>query len=357
VNLRHLAKLAKLSPAAVSLALRNSPKISPATRARVKKIAAKAGYRPDANVVEMMKRLRRPGIRQHASLAVISFYEQADPWKQSVHLGRIYDGMEWRSAELGYRLDPIWLRSRGMTYRRLRGILEARCIEGILCFGSPDMDQDFPGEINNCAVVTVGLSIRTPLHRVTSHLYNDTVRALNEIYQRGYRRPGLVVAQHEETRGGHAHTSAYLGWCERRLGPAGALPVLLIDRVEEQPLLVWLEAHRPDVVIFVHHHQGLAEFAAFLDRRGIRLPRSFGVAVLTDVLTDTRFSGLQQNHRLMGAWAVELLVARIANRDVGIPNYPRVEMIEGQWLEHQSLAKVGGFHGQATGPEGQVLGT
>jgi|GEM_PF-2549518 len=39
----------------------------------------------------------------------------------------------------------------------------------------------------------------------------------------------------------------------------------------------------------------------------------------------------------MSAWAVELLAARIANRDFGIPTPPRVEMVESEWIEGTSL--------------------
>jgi LacI family transcriptional regulator len=49
------------------------------------------------------------------------------------------------------------------------------------------------------------------------------------------------------------------------------------------------------------------------------------------------FAGLQQNQHLIGAWAVELLAARIANRDLGIPAIPRIEMVESQWIDGPSL--------------------
>jgi len=39
----------------------------------------------------------------------------------------------------------------------------------------------------------------------------------------------------------------------------------------------------------------------------------------------------------MGERTVELLVARIANQDFGIPKTPRVEMVEGHWVEGQTI--------------------
>lgn len=341
MNLRHIARLAQLSPSAVSLALRDSPKISPATRRKVRQLAERLGYHPDARVVAMMTHLRRPAaVRQRACFGVISFYDDPHPWETSRHLAKIYHGMQRRADELGYRLEPLWLRAPGMTYRRFSEILAARGIEGLLCFGSPDLEQDFPEELGAGAIVTIGLSIRTPLHRVTSHFFNDTIHVLDRVHELGYRRPGLVLSRYEEARSGHAHTSAYLGWCHHRLGAGRALAVHLVDHVEEQPLLAWLAAERPDVLVLVHVYDRVAELRTVLRRNRVRVPRDLGVAALSHILEGSGFSGLQQNQPLMGAWAVELLAARITNRDFGIPANPRIEMVEGHWIENRSLRRV-----------------
>jgi DNA-binding LacI/PurR family transcriptional regulator len=345
MNLRHLARLAQLSPSAVSLALRDSPKISVETKRRVRSLAEKVGYKPDAALVAMMSHLRKPAaVRQQGCFGVISFYDQVAPWEKSPHLQRIYEGMVRRASELGYRLEPLWLRAPGMTYRRFRSILDARGVEGLLCFGSPDLEQDFPLELDHYAIVTVGLSIRTPLHRVISHFYNDTIQVLNRVYELGYRRPGLMVGRYEEVRSGHAHTAAYLGWCEYRLGSGHALPVQLVDKVEPGPLQEWLRSERPDVIIFVHLPGMLPELQSALKANRLKVPGDLGVAVLSHILENSGFSGVQQNQPLMGAWAVELLVARITNRDLGIPANPRLEMVEGQWLEGRSLRKAVGVN-------------
>jgi LacI family transcriptional regulator len=341
MNLRRLALLAKLSPSAVSLALHDSPKISAATRKRVHALAAKFGYKADAQVVEMMRHLRKPpSVRQTACFGVISFYDHPRPWEQSLHLTRIYEGMNRRAGQLGYRLEPLWLRAPSMTHKRFRGILEARGIQGLLCFGSPDLDQEFPEEFNRFAIVTLGMSIRTPLHRVISHAYNDTVEALNRLHRLGYRRPGLVLGQYEEVRSAHAHSAAYLGWCEHRLGLEQTLPILRMERVEPQPLMAWLKNQRPDAIVFVHMHDVLDELKRVLRKNRIKVPEDMGIAVLSPVLDGTGFAGLQENQALMGTWAVELLASRITNRDLGIPQYPRIEMIESLWIEDRSLRRI-----------------
>ncbi|HEY0945226.1 MAG TPA: LacI family DNA-binding transcriptional regulator [Opitutaceae bacterium] len=340
MSVRVIAARAGISASAVSLALRGSPKVSSATRETVLRIARELGYQPDAKVTELMARVRatRPR-RLDACFGVISLYDEPRPWEKSRHLTGIYDGMQGRAAELGYRLEPLWLRAPGMTRRRFRSILDARGIEGLLSFGSPDPEETFPRELDHYAIVTVGMSIRTPLHRVMSHFYNDTRQALDQVHGRGYRRPGLVLAEHEATRSGYAHASAYLGWCDQVLGPGSALPVLHMRRVEEAPLLRWIERHRADVITVVHLYDVMAEFIATLARNGIRAPRDLGLAAVTQILDGSGLAGMQQNQHLMGAWAVELLVSRLLNQDLGIPQNPRIELVESEWHDGASLAQ------------------
>jgi LacI family transcriptional regulator len=339
MSVRRIAKLARVSPATVSLVLRNSPKITAETRTRVLRVAKRLNYKPNAKVTELMGQIR---LAQHpqseACFGVISFYEQARPWEKTLHLNRMYKAMEARAEVLGYRLEPFWLRAPGMTYRRMRAILDARGIKGLLCFGSPDIDEGFPQEIDQFAIVAQGLSIKTPLHRVINHAYNDTLKVLNKVYQLGYRRPGLVLGDYEDVRGGHANLSAYFGWCQQMMGTPLVMPVLRLDRVDEKPLLAWLRQYRPDAVIVVHHQETLMDLIAILRQQGSgRSPQHIGMAALSQVLQGTGLSGLEENQQLMGEWAVELLVARIMNRDFGIPDYPRIEMVEGRWVDGGSL--------------------
>ncbi len=338
MSTRRIAELAGLSPSTVSLALRNSPKIPAATRQRVLKIAKRLGYRPDGKLTELMSHLRLTGKpNREACFGVVSLYPDARPWSRSLHLNRIYDGMVARAEALGYRLEPFWLREPGMTLKRIRSILDARGIQGLLCFGSPGLDDEWPAELDHYAIVSQGLSIKTPLHRVVSHVYNDMWRALNKVHALGYRRPGLVIGRYEEERSAHGYLSVYFGWSHLVLGSAATIPVLTLDRVEEQPIAQWYQQHQPDVLLFVHHYDALPSFQAILKRLHLRLPQDVGVAVISQDLASTEFSGLQENQHLIGAWAVELLVSRIMNRDFGIPSNPRIEMVERQWIDGKTL--------------------
>jgi DNA-binding LacI/PurR family transcriptional regulator len=338
MSVRRIAKALRISPSTVSLALRNSPKIPVETRRRVIVHADRLGYRPNAKLKEVMSQLRLASVRpSEACFGVISFYDAPRPWEGSLHLTRLFESMRRHADRLGYRLEPLWLRAPGMTARRFRSILDARGIDGLICFGSPNVDEVFPGELDHYAIVTVGLSIATSLHRVTSHFFNDVTHALNRVHAMGYRRPGLVIGRYEDHRSAHASTSAYLGWCEYMHGVPGVAPVLRLDRVEEVPLMSWLRTNQPDVVLFVHLYDAIEELKDVLRRHDVNIPGDLGVVALSQIVDGTGLSGLEQNQEMMGAWSVELLVSRINNQDFGISENPRIEMVEGRWVDGKSL--------------------
>jgi len=338
MGLREIARRLGLSRSTVSLALQGSPRTAEATRRRVQAAAMKLGYRPNPHLVAAMSRLRASRVGGPvACFGVISFYDTPHPWEKLPHLPRIHQAMQQRAGQLGYRLEPIWLRAPGMTYRRVRTILKARGIQGLLCFGSPEVDQEFPAELDEFAIVTLGQSIRTQLHRVTSHFFRDTWRTLERVHARGYRRPGLVLGHYDDVRSGHECAGAYFGWCAQHLGSAAAMSILRLGGVEPAPLLAWIKAERPDVLVFVHLSSAIPELHAILNANRIRVPEDLGVAVVSQVIEQTKFSGMQQNQQLMGTWAVELLAARIVHLDLGIPSHPRIELVESEWLDQASL--------------------
>lgn len=341
MSVRLIATNLCISASTVSLALRSSPKISSETRERVLREARRIGYRPNARLNEFMSQLRVAGVRPtEACIGVVSLYDALRPWEKSEHLGRIYTAMRSRADALGYRLEPICMRAAGMTYDRIRSILDCRGIKGLLCFGSPEFGSLFPKELDHYSIVTQGLSIKTPLNRVTSHFYSDLHNTLDRVYERGYRRPGLILGRYEDDRSASAYASAYFGWCEHVLGRPEIVPILRLDEVESKPILDWIGEQKPDVIVFTHVYDRVQAFKRAIAPIQSRVPHEIGVAVVSQILEGSGFSGMQQNQDLMGQRAVELLIARIMNQDFGFPQHPRLEMVESCWVEGDTLRRL-----------------
>src|SRR5262245_14119406 len=92
VGLREIAQAAGVCLMTVSLSLRDNPKISAATRQRVRAIAARMGYRPDPEISRLMGRLRSSRLRR--GTVVVGMIDLRDqpaaavtPYDQAVRRG------------------------------------------------------------------------------------------------------------------------------------------------------------------------------------------------------------------------------------------------------------------------------
>ena len=129
-TLREIAATVGVTPTTVSLALRDSPRISEATRQRVKQVADDLGYRPNAELSRVMMQLRtrrRSDVRPVIALVM--------PGDRNSNAGNGLCGSFQGMAEAaGYGTDVIRLEERGMNFPRMADILRNRGIRGALLY-------------------------------------------------------------------------------------------------------------------------------------------------------------------------------------------------------------------------------
>ena len=338
MSVRSIARKLGVSPTAVSLALRDSPRVSRTLCTEVKKLARAEGYIPNARLQELMNEVqksRAPGYR--SALAALSLFPEKEPWREGYpHLKLYLDGARKRAATHGYRLDYFWLKGPGMTAARLRGILETRGIQGVLCLGSRNPEEEFPPELARFAVVTFAASIPSPLHRVASNFTADARMLFAQLEKRNYQRPGLIILHSGDRRTNFAYSEAFLGLQERGLRKP-QVPILRAEEWDEDQFQTWFARHKPDVLVLHEHTPYLVNLEAYLRRRRIDVPRSVGMALLDLNPDHDRYAGICQDFPLMGATAVEMLIGRVLLRDFGEPEYPKSEMVVGHWNEGRTL--------------------
>jgi LacI family transcriptional regulator len=318
----------------VSLALRDDPRISEKTRQRIKKIAARLDYVPDARVRAAMREVRavRAG-RTQAGLAMLSIYPEREPWKIHPHLAKVIAGAREKAHALGYSLEYFWLKEPKMTPKRMAGILHARGIEGIFCLGSANPEEHWPEELSDFAITTFAMSIPTALHRVRSDFHEDCMALMGMLKALGYRRPGLCILPSGDRRTGYVYSGAFLVFQQRFLEPPH-VPILLTEDFNDGAVLSWLEMHNPDIVV-IHHDP--ENWRAFARRHNIRVPDDISVVSLGFTIGDSSgFSGYEQNLRGMGVSAIELLVGRVEQRDIGLPADPKIELVQGHWVQGET---------------------
>lgn len=338
MSVRSIARKLGVSPTAVSLALRDSPRVSTTLRAEVKKLARAEGYVPNARLQELMSEVqqsREAGYR--SSLAALSLFPEKEPWRAGYpHLRLYLDGARKRAAAHGYRLEDFWLKEPGMTAARLRGILEARGIQGVLCLGSRNPEEKFPLELYRFAVVTFAASIPNPLHRVASHFTADARMLFAQLAGRNYQRPGLIILHSGDRRTSFAYSEALLGMQERAL-PRPHVPILRAEEWNEAQFHSWFAQHQPDVILLHEPSDYLVNTEAYLHRKRLSVPRKVGIALLDLNPDEDRYAGICQDYPLMGATAVEMLIGRVLLRDFGEPVHPKIELVVGRWNEGRTL--------------------
>lgn len=229
----------------------------------------------------------------------------------------------------------------GLNAARLRSIIEARGIRGLLCLGSLDPEEHFPPELMTFTIVTYAASIPDRLHRVMSNFAADGRMLLDELLRRGYTRPGLVILNSGDRRTDHLYSATFLSHQERRFSPP-AVPVLRAEQWNEPEIDTWYSQHRPDVIVLHQYETYVAQLMAWLTRKRIAVPRDLGVALLDKNPDRARFSGICQDPGLQGAVATEMLLGRLLLRDFGLPESPKVELVQGSWNEGATIRRVPG---------------
>ncbi len=331
-TLKTIAAAVGLSVAAVSLALRQHRSIPAATRRRVEQTAARLGYSRDPEIAKLMAHLRRGQLRRRSgALGLLTMYPEASPWRTNPHLERVFRVARARAAQLGYDLEECWLNEAGMTAARLRDVLIARGIEGILLLGAPRWIEDLDFDFSRFACAATGYSIRNQIHRACQHHHQEMFIALRRLQALGYRRPGLFLSEDADFRTLHHWSAAFLAG-QHALAFAPPLPLLITRTVSRDVLLSWIRKHRPDVLI--SQSPTVPTVADWLQGSGLAVPAACGIADLDlDPGTDGGGSGIRQNYEQVAAAAVDLVVEQILANERGLPSHPKVVLVAGEWVD------------------------
>ena len=229
------------------------------------------------------------------------------------------------------------MNQREIPVARLTSILWNRGIEGLIFAPlqqrlSGDSSRRIEMDIGRFSAVEISETIESPdLDRATSDPYAAMVRILEELHRLGYRRPGLVLEEALDLRVGGKWTAAFMRMTR---GDADLPSPYLVAVPRQLDFDRWFERNRPDAVVSVDR-LGLR----LLQGRGAKIPEQVGYASLDldgDLPEFPEASGIDQNSRLVGAAAVDLLVAAIQRGQRGIPPHPVRTMVEGSWRKGKS---------------------
>jgi DNA-binding LacI/PurR family transcriptional regulator len=337
VTLRAIARRAGLSLATVSYALRAHPKISPATRKLVATAAIELGYRHNSRVAGLMAHIRGANVRPRAErIAFVWVQTSRRVAAENSYLRAVFDGAVARAKHLGFVLEEFWTNDAGMKDSRLQEIILARGISGVLLSPvlSPVTSLALDWDWSRLAAVVIGNVTWTPeLHHVGHHHFSAMRTVVLELVKLGCTRPAAVVDAVIDERAKHAWTGAFFA---NHPEPERARQLLHVhDARRPRDLAAWLRGSGADALI--------VSAVAHLSAPGVRAvcrQKELQVATLRWSATlPANIAGIDQCDELIGAQAVELLIAQLNQNERGPPRHPGMMLFPGQWIE-TAVARV-----------------
>ena len=333
-TMRELATLSGCSQTTVSLALRNHPRISPATRDRILAIAHKAGYTRDPLVSTLMTQLRSSRkSRTVEKLAMLTWWDTPGGRHNPRGIA-LHDGIYARAHHLGYEIEEFWAREPRMTLARLSRILHTRSIRGLIFMSMLHARGRVSLDWKHFAVAAVGHTILKPgLHHAAHAFYHGMVLTLRNLKRLGYTRVGYVNVIEQDDMANNNWLSAYMGY-QYRVKPNDIIPPLLTPDWDRVRLAEWIERYRIEAVVGNMH-----QLLDLLNDIGLRVPTDIGFASLDCLPSIDSCSGVDLLRGEIGAKTVDLVVEQLQNNELGLPALPKTVNIEGMWCDGNTLKK------------------
>ncbi len=359
VTIRDLAAKSGLSIATISLALRNHPRISRATRERVSGLAREMGYKANPMMAAHWAtvRARKPPTFQ-AVIAVLNDWETVPRMQTYRWLAPAYEAMVRCAMELGYSVEEFSVAGPDHPTRCAKlaatlKVLKARGIYAIAPFFSahPITYTESLPLLDGFANVFICAEYKhvehemrdlrhLPFHRTNPDLYGNMLTLLDALRSAGYRRPGFWPNTWGEARTAGESSAAFNFWIQS-LPAADQIPVQWTKWQVDPPLetsrrqfLKWLPARKPDVVICQ-----LIEVRDWIRSLGLKIPRDIGL-VHTDLgPPEADWSGIDCRMPGVAAAGIDLLTSHLHRNERGIPNIPKDVKIEGVWVQGKTTAR------------------
>ena len=335
-NMSAIAREAGVGKATVSLALRNDPRLKPETRRRIQGIASRMGYRANAVVSNLMAQLRASrNPKYQSTIGILNASHSRDGLQENNTFRTWISGLRGHCSELGYGTDDFWLHDPGVSPERLRQILKARNIRGVVIAGVLEHRQ-LPPEFDvlwqDLACSVVGIRPERPaLHFACNDQFSTAMHTAWELESLGYTRPALVIAPSIEENIDHRFSAGFFaGKSLEKL--KSCIPTFDFHPGATTAFEKWIGKFLPDVIVCTH-----PEIPGWLAKLGLRCPQDIGLAHLDLTPELEGWSGMNQNNDVVGAFAADLVISQLHRNEAGIPDRPKCMMTESQWVRGSTL--------------------
>lgn len=333
VTIREIAEAAGVSKSAVANALKGSSQCSAKTRERICAIAREMGYRSNPLVAAHFANVRRRdlGGGYQATLAYLGDSPEREIVSERHPHYAAYLGAKNRAEELGFGLDVFCYEAEGMSWARLRKILQSRNIHGLVFAPHYQQAVTLEFEWDDFSVGMIGGSILYPKY---NRVEFDHLSNMEELFGRlrvGEReRVGLALPERIDERVRHQFRLAYGVFQDRR--PEGlSIPPLITSDWTEVTFLKWFRKYAPTVIVTVYN-----DVRRWLASEGKEVPndvRLFTPVTMGDALD---YTGFYLPLEMLGRAAVDSVAGQLFRNERGVPATRSITMIMGEWQDGET---------------------
>lgn len=338
ITLGDIAKLAKVSRTTVSLALRNSPRISERVRTKVQNVARKLEYRQNPLVTAHMSYVRSLHPRYTGQcIALVGNQTLAQIEADTRRPLRKYlVATRERARALGFELELFNLAEPGMTPQRLTKILVARGITGVIFLPLDDGLGliGLPLEPDPFAMVMVEhVFIEPRLHKVCNDQFSTIGRMIQRLLDYGYSRIGIAMSTVADDHANHYWLAGYQAF-QSLTGKANRIPHFISPTWEKRSFLAWYRRWKPEVIITIDEDAVL-----WLRADGIRVPEDVGCVTLYWKEDRAYLGGFYQNYEQIGGGALDLVTSQLYHNERGLPAEQKTLLVEAVWKDGTTVVR------------------
>ncbi|MCH6255215.1 LacI family transcriptional regulator [Puniceicoccaceae bacterium K14] len=338
ITLRYIAKRLNVSHVTVSLALRNSPRVSQECRTRVVRTAKELGYRSDPLMTQLAS-YRKHSIhtKTQSVIAWINDWENPQHFFAQSEFSNYFEGAKSMGERLGYDIEIFNTKELDLKEESLGDVFSSRGIRGMIVPPHPSLYKIADEYLDEMAIIRIGFnSPSSKRHIVCSDQFEGGRIAAQAMILAGYERIGYVSDRAKEIRSRHNFAAGFSTYCNYLSNKNSRVPALIFDSNDpvngREIYRQWLEKYKVDAVFVSNGRVGdwTREF-------GLKFGSDIGMAGSS--VWDAEYdSGLDQRPFEIGEVAMQLLTRCIERNEFGVPKVPQRLLVLPTWVEGPDLS-------------------
>jgi len=341
-TMRDIARLAGgVHPSTVSLALRNHPGISEATRKKVCAAARKLGYRPDPLLDAF--NTHRLEVLPHKAPPIIAFmadFESRSALEKSPQHAALWAGARSAAEMLHCQIELFLVGKNQLSPERLNSILRARGIVSLVIGACRPSTTHLAFDWNDYSAVKIeSPHLDIPLYTLSSDQRQAARLAFRRLYDLGYRRLGLLTHHSSDSKQDDLYRAGFLLEQRRSRHAAAVPPLTLTSSSAPNVVESWIRANAVDAIV-----SDTLDLPPLLARMGLEVPREVGFAALDATGDSNQVSGIIPDHARVGAQAVEQVVGLMRINQRGLPATASCTYVPVSWREGATCALRSAAH-------------